>query len=124
MKTAVDLKNLSLNALGAFYLNSDGAGAEGSGEELYQRFMADPSAVLEYIKSLGDAAVNGRGSARDELCHEIAAANVYWHDADPAFAELLEKSKKNISDADAREIITLIQDHRADFIAEQNKNAG
>lgn len=124
MKTAVDFKTLSVNALGAFYLNSDGAGAEGSGEELYQRFMADPSTVLEYIKSLGDAAVTGRGSAREELCHEIAAANVYWHDADPAFAELLEKSKKNISDAYAREIITLIQDHRAGCLAEQNKNAG
>lgn len=48
-----DFDAMSLEALGAYALHTDGAGAEGSFSEFYDRFLADPITVLEYLSSLG-----------------------------------------------------------------------
>ena len=86
-----DFSTLSLEALGAYFLHTDGAGAESSGEELYQRFLYDPDAVLHYIASLGDVKARGENTAVTELCREIAAADVFWYDGTADFTEILNE---------------------------------
>ena len=85
-----DFSALSLEALGAYDLHTDGAGAEGSGDELYQRFMNNPDAVLHYIASLGDVKARGENAAT-ELCREIADADVFWYGRTPEFTEILNE---------------------------------
>lgn len=51
-----DFTALSLPALGAYYLNSDGAMSEGAICELVERFIAAPDEALDYLLSLGDQA--------------------------------------------------------------------
>lgn len=48
-----DFASLELEALGAYYLNSDGAHSEGAIDELTRRFVSEPDAVLDYLLALG-----------------------------------------------------------------------
>lgn len=48
-----DFASLGLEALGAYYLNSDGAYSEGAIDELARRFVSEPDAVLDYLLALG-----------------------------------------------------------------------
>lgn len=48
-----DFASLGLEALGAYYLNSDGAYSEGAIDELMRRFVSDPDGVLSYLLALG-----------------------------------------------------------------------
>lgn len=48
-----DFETMSLEALGAYALHTDGAGAEGAFHQFYSRFAASPHAVVEYLSSLG-----------------------------------------------------------------------
>lgn len=48
-----DFASLGLEALGAYYLNSDGAYSEGAIDELTRRFVSEPDAVLDYLLALG-----------------------------------------------------------------------
>ena len=48
-----DFASLGLEALGAYYLNSDGAYSEGAIDELTHRFVSEPDAVLDYLLALG-----------------------------------------------------------------------
>lgn len=48
-----DFTSLGLEALGAYYLNSDGAYSEGAIDELTRRFVSEPDAVLDYLLALG-----------------------------------------------------------------------
>ena len=48
-----DFASLELEALGAYYLNSDGAYSEGAIDELTRRFVSEPDAVLDYLLALG-----------------------------------------------------------------------
>ena len=48
-----DFASLELEALGAYYLNSDGAHSEGAIDELMRRFVSDPDGVLSYLLALG-----------------------------------------------------------------------
>lgn len=86
-----DFYALSLEALGAYLLHTDGAGAEGSGDELYQRFMSDPDAVLHYLASLGGQKARGEDTAAAELCREIVSADVFWYGQTPEFTEILNE---------------------------------
>ena len=86
-----DFSALSLEALGAYFLHTDGAGAEGSGDELYKRFINNPDALLHYIASLGDVKARGEDTAATELCREIASADVFWYGRTPEFTEILNE---------------------------------
>ena len=86
-----DFSALSLEALGAYFLHTDGAGAEGSGDELYKRFINNPDALLHYIASLGDVKARGENAAATELCREIAAADVFWYGGTTDFTEILRE---------------------------------
>lgn len=81
----------------AYYLYTDGAGAEGSSEILYERFMEAPNTVLTYFALIGDQKARGGSSgddtAVDELCRAIALADVVWHDATEEFDQILVKFK-------------------------------
>ena len=86
-----DFSALSLEALGAYFLHTDGAGAEGSGDELHQRFINNPDAVLHYIASLEDVKARGEDTAAAELCREIASADVFRYGGTADFTEILRE---------------------------------
>lgn len=72
-----DFETMSLEALGAYFLNTDGAGAEGSSNQLYLRFQADPIAVLEYLSSLGWTQDRSEHPAVTTLAHYLMIEG-YW----------------------------------------------
>ncbi len=87
-----DLPSRSTEALCAFLLHADGAIADSGAEELYQRFLADPGAVLYTLGQLGSQpSPIGGGTAAEALCREIAWADVFWYDGTEAFAEILRE---------------------------------
>ena len=104
-----DFSALSLEALGAYYLHTDGAGAEGSGDELYQRFMDDSDAVLHYIASLGNVKARGDDTAAAELCREIASADVFWYGRTPEFMEILREFPRLYPDGPISALLEILE---------------
>jgi|GEM_PF-1451607 len=91
LQGTTDFQVLSTEALCAFFLNTDGAGAEGSGEELYRRFVADPDAVLAVLVQMDSRVhpITGE-TAAEVLCRQIAYADVFWHDGAEEYAAAME----------------------------------
>ena len=104
---------LSLEALGAYCLHTDGAGAEGAGDELYGRFLADPASVLDYLTRLGDqtarGGVSGTETAAEELCREIAYADVFWYGGTEDFAGILRAFAERSGPEGYPELIAILQ---------------
>jgi hypothetical protein len=86
-----DYRDYPLDKLVAYFLGSDGAYAEGSGDELYKRFVEAPNTVLTYIALIGDVTIRNDIPARTVLCREIASADVFWYDATDDFNAILEQ---------------------------------
>ena len=91
---SANISQLSLEALGAYHLHTDGAMSESSAEELYQRFMRDPDTVLAYLAKLGDQMSRRNDTAATELCRAIASADVFGYDATPEFSAVLQECRK------------------------------
>lgn len=108
-----DFTEYPLDKLIAYYLHSDGAGAEGSSSELYQRFMEAPNTVLIYFALIGDQEgrdnVDGRRTAVEELCEAIAAAHVFWYDNTTEFTDILEEYKQIYSSGQIADILAILQ---------------
>ena len=88
---------------------TDGAGAEGSGDELYKRFLYDPDAVLHYIASLGDVKARGEDTAATELCREIAAADVFWYGGTADFTEILNEYSALYPDGPIADVLEVLK---------------
>ena len=116
-----DVSQLSLEALGAYFLHTDGAMAESSGDELYQRFMRDPDAVLSYLAKLGDQTARGNDTAATELCREIASADVFWYDATPEFSAILRERQERDASGQISELVKCLQ-VEYDAALERNPN--
>ena len=116
-----DVSQLSLEALGAYFLHTDGAMAESSGDELYQRFMRDPDAVLSYLAKLGDQTARGTDTAATELCREIASADVFWYDATPEFSAILKERQERDASGQISELVKCLQ-VEYDAALERNPN--
>lgn len=113
LKIYPDFKAFSLAELCAYYLQSDGAYAEGSGDELYRRFMDAPEAVLNHLALIGDQTVpRGQGvteSALAVLCRCIASADVFWHDATEEFTEILDVYKARYESGGVSEVLACLE---------------
>ena len=96
LEEEVSIDDLSLEALGAFYLHTDGAGAESSADALYHRFLNDPDAVIRYLSELGGPSEreNSDETALSALCRAIAAADVFWYDTSEEFTSILEQCRE------------------------------
>ena len=112
---------LSLEALGAYVLHTDGAGAESSGDELYQRFINNPDAVLHYIASLGDVKARGEDTAATELCREIAAADVFWYGGTTDFTEILREFPTLYPDGPIAAVLEVLETEYDSMIKRDNR---
>jgi len=76
IRTLPDFQNLSLEELGAYTVNTDGAGAEGAFSEWCTRFLEDPESVLAYIDTVGELQISTGQSlttVRQLLCSSIGS---------------------------------------------------
>ena len=94
MRSGADMPNfaaLRLCELCAYYLTVDGAGAEGSSAELYDRFVEAPNTVLNYMVMIGDqSARKGAEASVNLLCRSIASTDIHQHEAQAVPAVLKE----------------------------------
>ena len=118
---SANVSQLSLEALGAYFLHTDEAMAESSGDELYQRFMRDPDAVLSYLAKLGDQTARGNDTAATELCREIASADVFWYDATPEFSAILKECQERHASGQISELVKCLR-VEYDAALERNPN--
>ena len=116
-----DFSALSLEALGAYFLHTDGAGAEGSGDELYKRFINNPDTVLHYIASLGDVKARGENAAATELCREIAAADVFWYGGTTDFTEILREFPTLYPDGSIAAVLEVLETEYDSMIKRDNR---
>ena len=71
--TLPDWNTLPLSYLCAYYLNADGAYAEGAMDVLAQRYQQAPNTVKAYLRRLaGQQAPDGRGDAAEALLADIS----------------------------------------------------
>lgn len=107
-----DFENMSLEALGAYFLNTDGAGAEGSSHQLYLRFLDDPIAVLEYLSSLGWTQDRAEHPAVTTLAYCLMVEG-YW-DRD-SFLQQLEACKGQSLTSRQRDLLDYLETEFAQY---------
>ena len=89
--TLPDWNTLPLSYLCAYYLNADGAYAEGAMAVLAQRYQKAPNTVEAYLRRLaGQQAPDGRGDASEVLLADISR----WDLGDAAIVDGSEKGKQ------------------------------
>ena len=91
-----DFASMSLEALGAYYLHTDGAGAEGAAYYLYQWFMDYPDSVLIYLERIQGRAVENpsapENTAERQIIRAISAEARYGNDSE-AYEALLRQCR-------------------------------
>ena len=89
--TLPDWDTLPLSYLCAYYLNADGAYAEGAMDVLAHRYQQAPNTVEAYLRRLaGQQAPDGRGDAAEVLLADISR----WDLGDAAIVDGSEKGKQ------------------------------
>lgn len=89
--TLPDWNTLPLSYLCAYYLNADGAYAEGAMAVLAHRYQKAPNTVEAYLRRLaGQQAPNGRGDASEVLLADISR----WDLGDASAVSTTEKGKQ------------------------------
>lgn len=89
--TLPDWDTLPLSYLCAYYLNADGAYAEGAMDVLAHRYQKAPNTVEAYLRRLaGQQAPDGRGDAAEVLLADISR----WDVGDASAVSTTEKGKQ------------------------------
>ena len=109
-----DFAAYPLDKLCAYCLYTDGAGAEGSYDELYQRFIEAPKTVVTYLSLMGGSAARG-GAAGDEtaaseLCRAIASTQVYIYGTTDDFSSAMRECKSVYTSGGAAAVLQMLQD--------------
>ena len=119
--TEMNFDQFPFNKLVAYYLGADAAYAEGSNEELYQRFLENPRTVIIYITLVGDNLTRGDVPVKNALCQALASADVFWHDISDSFIEILEQYSEVYQSGDRADVLALIKtEHEAAIIRYNN----
>lgn len=108
-----DFASLGLEALGAYYLNSDGAYSEGAIDELVRRFVSDPDGVLSYLLALGSTPAP---HFPDETAAEHIATAIALHAAwdGGELGEDFPAALASVSArADTQKLVALMEDAQA-----------
>ena len=108
-----DFASLGLEALGAYYLNSDGAYSEGAIDELMRRFVSDPDGVLSYLLALGSTPAP---HFPDETAAEHIATAIALHAAwdGGELGESFPAALASVSArADTQRLVALMEDAQA-----------
>lgn len=108
------LGDYPLDKLCAYYLGSDGAYAEGSGNELYRRFMDAPNTVLNYLALIGEQTVpisndGTTESAQTLLCRDIAGADVVWYGNTEEFSQIIKQYQKIYTTGKVPDVLACLQ---------------
>ena len=108
-----DFASLELEALGAYYLNSDGAYSEGAIDELTRRFVSEPDAVLDYLLALGNTpAPHSPGETAAEHIATALALHAAWDSGE--LGEGLPAALASVSArADTQKLVALMEDAQA-----------
>ena len=108
-----DFASLELEALGAYYLNSDGAYSEGAIDELTRRFVSEPDAVLDYLLALGNTpAPHSPGETAAEHIATALALHASWDGGE--LGEGFPAALASVSTrADAQKLVSLMADTQA-----------
>lgn len=110
-----DWTSYPLDKLVAYFLGTDGAYAEGSGDEFYKRFMDAPNTVLNYIALIDDE------NAQDLLCSEIACADVYWYEITDEFKQILEECTNIYPSGKVADVISTLNENYERVVADQKQ---
>ena len=96
--TLPDWNTLPLSYLCAYYLNADGAYAEGAMDVLAQRYQQAPNTVKAYLRRLaGQQAPDGRGDAAEVLLADISRYAMYQLTGGLPVAASYERDQLSIS---------------------------
>lgn len=108
-----DFASLGLEALGAYYLNSDGAYSEGAIDELTRRFVSEPDAVLDYLLALGSTpAPHFPEETAAEHIATALALHAAWDSGE--LSEGFPAALASVSArADAQKLVALMEDAQA-----------
>lgn len=118
---SANFPQLSIEALGAYCLYADGAMSESSTEELYQRFMGDPDAVLNYLVKLGGQSSRDGDTASAALCRMIAYNDAFGYDATPEFSAILQARRETNPSGPVSDLLECLQAEH-DAALERNPN--
>lgn len=108
-----DFASLGLEALGAYYLNSDGAYSEGAIDELTRRFVSEPDGFLDYLLALGSTPAP---HFPDETAAEHIATALALHAAwdSGELSEGFPAALASVSArADTQKLVALMEDAQA-----------
>lgn len=113
-----DFYAMPIEALGAYYLNSDGGPSEGAQEALYRRFVYDSEGVLSYLAALGGTpSPHFPGeSASGQICRAIAGFSAWTEDSE-LFGGMLEKLAVDCADGEYGELVESIIAYREEALA-------
>ena len=108
-----DFASLELEALGAYYLNSDGAYSEGAIDELTRRFVSEPDGFLDYLLALGRTpAPHSPGETAAEHIATALALHASWDGGE--LGESFPAALASVSArADTQKLVALMEDAQA-----------
>lgn len=108
-----DFVSLELEALGAYYLNSDGAHSEGAIDELTRRFVSGPDGLLDYLLALGNTpAPHSPGETAAGHIATALALHASWDGGE--LGEGFPAALASVSArADAQKLVSLMADAQA-----------
>lgn len=108
-----DFASLELEALGAYYLSSDGAHSEGAIDELTRRFVSGPDGFLDYLLALGNTpAPHSPDETAAEHIATALALHAAWDGGElgKSFPAALASVSAR---ADAQKLVALMADAQA-----------
>ncbi|GEM_PF-2762054 len=108
-----DFASLELEALGAYYLSSDGAHSEGAIDELTRRFVSGPDGLLDYLLALGNTpAPHSPDETAAEHIATALALHAAWDGGElgKSFPAALASVSAR---ADAQKLVALMADAQA-----------
>ena len=108
-----DFASLELEALGAYYLNSDGAYSEGAIDELTRRFVSEPDGFLDYLLALGSTPTpHSPGETAAEHIATALALHAAWDSGE--LSEGFPAALASVSArADTQKLVVLMEDAQA-----------
>ena len=108
-----DFASLGLEALGAYYLNSDGAYSEGAIDELTRRFVSEADGFLDYLLALGNTpAPHSPGETAAEHIATALALHAAWDSGE--LSEGVPAALASVSArADTQKLVALMEDAQA-----------
>ena len=109
METSPECPSLSVEALGAFFLHTDGAGAESASYWLYRRFLEDPESVLEYLNRVRGLRPSGNASPEGTAEQILSRAIVFSHSPGDGYEETLRRCREEFPQPPFSELLELLE---------------